>query len=391
MIFDPLPSDSLDTQDIKNWVRTELWDQVPVRISVIDRSYRVVEANRAFGLAYGDWRQHQCYEMYKGRDKRCTRCNASSTFEDGLIRVRQEEGIVVDGQPTWYLVRVVPIFRTDGSIPFIIEMSTDITETKKLEKEKLEAERLAAVGQTVAGLAHGIKNLLMGLDGGMYMARTGIENGDPDRLLDGWNILEENVERISSFVREFLEFSKGKTPSVRLVDPNAPARKVHELFSHTARIAGVGLHADFDENLAPALMDADGVHTCLANLVSNALDACGTSDRSEGHVTMATRETDGVIIYEVSDNGMGMEYEVKKKVFTNFFSTKASGKGTGLGLLTTRKIVQEHGGRVSFQSREGEGSTFLLEFPRHRLPARGDSDRTSQVGGTKCKSPEAEA
>ena len=73
-------------------------------------------------------------------------------------------------------------------------------------------------------------------------------------------------------------------------------------------------------------------------------------------------------MFEVSDNGAGMDYEVKKRVFTKFFSTKGSDRGTGLGLLTTRKIVQEHGGKVSFESTEGEGSTFRLEFPRCRLP-----------------------
>ena len=358
-----------ESGDIKNWVRTQMWDQVPVRICVIDRRYRVVEANRAFRAAYGKWRDRFCYEVYRRRGEVCPSCDASRSFEDGQIRVRERQGILVDDQQTWYLVRVVPIVRPDGSIPFLIEMSTDITQTKVLEGEKLEAERLAVVGQTVAGLAHGVKNLLMGLDGGMYMARSGIEGGDPDRLLEGWQILEDVVARISSFVREFLEFSKGRKPVVRLVDPNHPARKVMELFGNTAGLAGIHLEEELQEDLAPAFMDANGIHTCLANLVSNAIDACDTSDNPTGYVCLRTFERDGVIIYEVTDNGIGMDYEVKKKVFTNFFSTKASGKGTGLGLLTTSKIVQEHGGKVSFDTNEGEGSVFRLEFPRRRLPS----------------------
>jgi nitrogen-specific signal transduction histidine kinase len=83
---------------------------------------------------------------------------------------------------------MLPLVR-DGAIPFVVEMSTDVTHRKLLEQEKLEAEHLAAVGQTVAGLAHGIKNVLMGLDGGMYIARSGIERGDTRRLLDGWQML----------------------------------------------------------------------------------------------------------------------------------------------------------------------------------------------------------
>ncbi len=85
-------------------------------------------------------------------------------------------------------------------------------------------------------------------------------------------------------------------------------------------------------------------------------------------MVLSSREEDGVLSFEVTDDGCGMDYDIKQKVFTNFFSTKASGKGTGLGLLTTRKIVQEHGGRVWFESAEGEGSIFRLQFPRENLP-----------------------
>ncbi len=369
-----------DAADIGNWVRTKLWDQVPVRISVINRHYRIIEANRAFESAYGDWQNQFCHEVYKGRSERCRMCNAAHTFEDGRIRVREEEGILADGQPTYYLVRVVPIVRPDGSIPFIIEMSTDITYTKSLESEKLEAERLAVVGQTVAGLAHGIKNLLMGLDGGMYMARSGIEQGNPERLLEGWQILEENVARISSFVKEFLEFSKGRRPVVKLTDPNSPATKVLDLYRETARLAGIELSGNLDGTLDPAYMDENAIHTCLVNLVSNAIDACETSDDPMGHVKLSTRECKGVLIYEVTDDGLGMDYEVKQKVFTNFFSTKTSGKGTGLGLLTTSKIAQEHGGTVSFESEKGKGSVFRLEFPRDRLPTpQEEGDREEQA------------
>ena len=364
----------MELDDVRHWVRSGLWDQVPMRIAVIDRDYKIIEANRAFSEAYGDWRERHCYAVYKGRTEKCTLCNAEDAFEWGLTKVYTEEGIVVDDQQTYYQVRSVSIVKEDGSIPYVIELSADITGIKVLEKEKLEAERLAAVGQTVAGLAHGIKNLLMGLDGGMYMARTGIEQGNPERLIEGWNILEENVERISSFVREFLEFARGRKPRVHLIDPNAPARKVLELFRDTAKLAGLQLRADLQVDIAPAPMDEKAIHTCLANLISNALDACETSDEEHGRVTLKTYERDDVIIYEVADNGIGMDYDVKKKVFTNFFSTKSAGKGTGLGLLTTSKIVQEHGGKVSFESKEGEGAVFRLAFPRERLPSPSPVD-----------------
>jgi signal transduction histidine kinase len=356
------------TEDLRNWIRTELWDQVPVRIAVIDRDFRIVEANRSFTSAYGEWHRMPCFTVYKGLDHRCEQCAAVPTFSDGRIRVREEQGMPVEGKPTYYLVHLVPLVRQDSTIPYIIEMSTDITATKMLEREKMEAERLAAVGQTVAGLAHGIKNVLMGLEGGIYIFQTGMQKGDHERMLAGWRMLEENIGRITSFVKEFLEFARGRTPQVSLVDPNRVARDVIDLFKDKAALAGIALVADLQEGIPYALMDEQGIHTCLANLVSNALDACQISDKPGRHVTVTTRDRDGVLVFEVADDGVGMDYEIKKNVFTSFFSTKGSNKGTGLGLLTTRKIVQEHGGKVSFESTEGVGSVFRLEFPRNRLP-----------------------
>jgi signal transduction histidine kinase len=356
------------TAEIRDWVNTRLWYQVPISISVIDKDFKVVEANPHFAQNYGDWQNRFCYEVYKGLSERCNDCAATKTFADGLVREREEQGVVRDGKQTHYLVQMVPLIGEDGKISYIVEMSTDITNFKLLEQEKLDAERLAAVGQTVAGLAHGIKNLLMGIDGGMYVLESGMEKANADRMLKGWGMLKEDMGRITSFVKEFLEFAKGRAPQVQLVDPNQPAREVLSLFRDTARLKGIEIKANLQEGIPPAFMDKEAIHTCLVNLVSNALDACEVSDKPNRNVVLSTDEQEGKIVFKVADDGAGMDYEVKKKIFTSFFSTKVTGKGTGLGLLTTRKIVQEHGGKVSFNSTEGAGSVFRLEFPRQRLP-----------------------
>jgi len=357
------------SERIKNWIRTELFDQVPTNTCVIDRDYKIVEANRAFSKTFGAWQDRSCFSVYKNRTERCENCAAAKTFRDGKTRSREELGVAAsEGKPTHYLVQMVPLIDEDGKVRYVIEMSTDISEMKRLQQEKLTAERLAAVGQTVAGLAHGIKNVIMGLEGGMYVVSSGIRRNDSDKIRQGWEVLEENVARISSFAKEFLEFAKGRTPKVAIADPNQVVRQVIDLFRDTARRSGVELQCSFAEGIGKAPLDEEGIHTALANLVSNALDACEMSDKKGRHVTLRTREENGTLIYEVVDDGCGMDYDVKQKVFTNFFSTKTSGKGTGLGLLTTRKIVQEHGGTVSFESTEGVSTVFRLEFPRDRLP-----------------------
>jgi PAS domain S-box-containing protein len=361
---------------ISEWLHAHLFRQVPVDIAVIDRDYRIIEANQRFERHFGEWRGRHCYQVYKGKQERCEECGAADTFGDGRVQLREEEGVRKDGRRVYYVVHIAPLRDPQEEIRYVIEMSTDVTEIHELqemlrntEREKLEAERLAAVGQTVAGLAHGIKNVLMGLEGGMYVLRSGINKQDRKRIERGWQMLDGNVGRITTFVREFLDFARGREPHVQMIDPNEPARQVYQLFHDAAAKTGVDMSIDLQEPLRQAPMDGEGVHTCLANLVSNAVDACLMSARGRGRVVLSTREENDTLMYQVEDDGVGMDVEVKQKLFTSFFSTKASGEGTGLGLLVTRRVVQEHGGEVTIESAEDQGSVIRLEFPRSRLPA----------------------
>jgi PAS domain S-box-containing protein len=358
----------MSPRTISDWIHTRLFDEVPVSICVIDRDFKIVEANRRFNETYGPSEGRYCYAAYKARKEPCEECAATETFADGRVRIREAQGLV-NGKELDYLVHIVPIYRDRRTIPYVIEMSTDITSVKHMEREKREAERMAAVGETVAGIAHGIKNVIMALEGGLYVFNTGLQRGENERMAKGWRMLEENIERISKFVKEFLDFAKGRKAEVSLVEPNRPAEKVAELFADKARLSGIALKVELQEGIAPAYLDEQGIHTCLANLVSNALDACKVSDR-DGHYTviLSSRERDGVIEYSVADNGAGMDYDISRKIFTTFFSTKGSDKGTGLGLLTTKKIIQGHGGTISFESEPGKGSVFRIELPREALP-----------------------
>jgi PAS domain S-box-containing protein len=333
---------------------------------VTDEAQRVVLMNKAAEELWGSDREQSIGRKVPRRMIPAP-LRRKRTPADEIIQLHDTEIINMNGQEI--PVRLVDMTLAEDDIVLGgAVIAQDMRQVKDLEQEKLVAERMAAVGQTVAGLAHGIKNVLMGLEGGMYAFQSGMSRGDDQRMLQGWRMLEENINRITSFVKEFLEFAKGREPSVQLVDPNVIARKVHELYKDKAEMAGIMLRCELQDGVPYALMDEEGIHACLVNLVSNALDACEISDRSVKEVVMRTYDREGVLVLEVEDNGVGIDYEIKKKVFTTFFSTKGSDKGTGLGLLTTSKIVQEHGGKVSFESKQGQGSVFRLEFPRHRLP-----------------------
>jgi signal transduction histidine kinase len=253
-------------------------------------------------------------------------------------------------------------------VEHVIEICTDVTALKRLEEQVIEAERLGAVGQTVAGLAHSIKNILMGLEGGKYIVSLGLEKDNKEMISEGWEMLERNFEKTTSLVKDFLSFSKGRLPELQLVDPAGLVREIIDLYKDIAAQSGVELKAKIPGRIRRAPLDPDGIHTCLTNLVSNAIDACLMAEKKGTVVVVEVRDNREKLVFEVSDNGSGIDYEIKKKIFTTFFTTKG-GEGTGLGLLTTRKIVQEHGGKIAVDSQPGEGARFRMEFPRKRLLA----------------------
>jgi histidine kinase len=485
-----------DLTETRRWQREYdlFFERVPCYVLVVDREFRLVRANEKFRNTFGEPNGRHCYEVCKRSTAPCADCPAALTFRDGGEHTSSQVGVHQDGSPAHYVVTSSPLSRGDKGVAHVIEMATDITEIdrlqaelaemqdfyeslirnspagilavdmaaqtrvmnpaaqallewtrkqlpspaqlkamlpeaffaaarngllelpesavwsaaghdvpvrfsavdlqsgrrqlgraafiedlreiKKLEQEKLEAERLAAVGQTVAGLAHTIKNLLMGLEGGMYIVDSGLQRGDASRIKTGWDMLQRNFEKTTALVKDFLNFAKGRLPELRETDPSALVHDVVALYHDSARLQGVDLALETTADAQPAMLDPGGIETCLTNLLSNAIDAAVLRDEPGGRVVLRARDENGDLVFEVQDNGCGMDWDVKGKVFTTFFTTKG-GKGTGLGLLTTRKIVQEHGGRVEVESIPGQGSTFRIRLPRERLRAIAQTARTN--------------
>jgi len=226
-------------------------------------------------------------------------------------------------------------------------------------------KQLILLGQTVAGMAHSIKNIMMGLEGGIYVVNKGIEDDDRQQVKDGWDMVLLNFDKISNIVKDILYCSKDRPPNLQQVNPNLIAKEVQELFEKTASSYGVSIHLDLDDQIGEASLDPAGIHAVLSNLVSNAIDACKMDIFKDEHaVEIRSKKTrDGTVVFEVADTGVGIDRKVKDHVFEDFFSSKGD-KGTGLGLMVTQKIVREHGGRITFRSRPGQGTTFVVMFPQ---------------------------
>ena len=140
----------------------------------------------------------------------------------------------------------------DGENIGTVMFFQDLSKIKHLEHGMLEAERLAAVGQTVAGLSHGIKNILMGLEGGMYVVNSGLKREDNDLVKQGWDMLQNNISKVSSFVKEFLGFAKGTVPHVELINPFEIATEIVNLYKDSAQQAGIVFVPKLQKNIDPA-------------------------------------------------------------------------------------------------------------------------------------------
>ncbi len=222
----------------------------------------------------------------------------------------------------------------------------------------------------MAGLAHAIKNVSSGLRGGAFVLEKGIELNNRKYLGQGWDMIKGNVDKVKNMALDLLSYSKERAPDYELTDPNGPAQQVADLMGLRAAKYGVKFVVDLEGSLGPVWLDPSGIHRCLMNLVINAIDACTdvSCSHKQGKVVVQSLKTEGwAVEYQVTDNGCGMDDETGARVFQSFFSTKGS-KGTGLGLMITKKIIDEHGGVIELESEKGTGSKFVIRLPERDGP-----------------------
>ncbi len=231
----------------------------------------------------------------------------------------------------------------------------------RLYDHRLRDERLAAVGQTVASLSHSIKNILQGMRGGADVVELGLRKNNMDLTRGGWEIVARNVDRIYELVMNMLAYSKQRKPELELVNLDQLLGEAAALVQKQFDVKNVALLVDVAQDMPPVPVDPGGVHQALLNLLNNALDAV----QPETGVVSLRCDYDGDndrVKIAVSDNGEGMTKSTLSQLFEPFHSTKGL-RGTGLGLVVTKKIVEEHGGVVSVESTRKQGTTFTMLLP----------------------------
>ena len=336
----------------------QLFDEVPCYISVQDRDLKLKATNRRFKEDFGDRLNSHCYAVYKERSQACSDCPVMLTFKDG--KSHQSEMVVTSktGEQYNVLIWTAPIRNVAGKIIQVMEMMTNITQIRQLQ------DHLTSLGFLISSISHGVKGLLTGLDGGMYLINSGMQKADQERIQEGWDVVQLMVDRIRNMVQNILFYAKERELQWETVDVKSFVEDVCLTVKQKMRHHHIQFTQTYEPKLGSFEIDTGIIRTALINILENAIEATLADDSDEPpSIVFKVRHQKDHIEFEISDNGIGMDKETRQNVFTLFYSSKGH-EGTGLGLFISNRIVQQHGGQITIDSATGKGSRFFVRLPK---------------------------
>ncbi len=347
-------------------------------IITTDLDGRIVTFNpggeRMLGYSRAEIIGHRIEEIWENPENRkqlLAEVRARGAVNNFPAVLRTQSGPLVEISLSLSLLR-----DQEGHLLGTVGISKDVTEENRLRRQLIENERLAAIGQTVAGISHCMKNILNGLKGGSYLVNTGLKKDDRALLEEGWQNVQQGIERISKLSLDMLGYCRDRTPALSPVDPLQLIRDTVNVVHQAARMEGIEIITRGDEGFS-FLLDASALFRGLMNLIMNAIEACREKEYLPGEaprVEVFFEPAESDLVFQVRDNGIGMDEEIQRNLFTRFFTTKES-QGTGLGLPVTEKLVKEQGGRLTVESSPGKGSAFTIRLPLREKPKEPANDR----------------
>lgn len=300
---------------------------------------------------------------------------------DGAESVNIERFRSVLAVPIFFHERLWGIFFLNTSLQKGIfsqedlEFLTDIAnktailiEHEHLMKTHISREKMAEIGELVSGLSHYIKNILFAFGASQTLIDSALDDKDLSTVSSVWPVLKSNIALITDLVHDMLYFSKKRAPKRRVVHIHDIIEEILSLYSPIASEKRFEIVREFGENVPSSLIDPQSFHRVILNLMKNAFDAQKSNESNRIVIkTNYNEDSDGIVI-KIADNGVGIPPQNVDRIFHYLFSTKGN-EGTGIGLFITRKIVEDHGGKITVESVVDEGTTFTIFLPIHRLTA----------------------
>jgi len=327
-------------------------DQMESSIIVVSAAYRVEYVNRTAQDRHGSVTGASCRDIMSD-ERPCDECPVAEVLQTRAVIHRNHAA--KSGRS--YELRWVPIIGRDGNLT-VVERALDITDRLELQHRFQRAQRLAVAGEIAAGVVHSVNNPLDGVRRALDLAA--IRPGDQERVGRMLELAREGTDRIAEITRTLLGFARGDEAADPVsVQVDVLIDAAVSLSRLGAQAKDIDIHVDMASDLPEVLVDPQGMVEVLVNLMLNAVDASDT----RGRVSIRARESDGGLCICVEDSGPGLAAGLAEKVFEPFYTTKDAANGTGLGLSVARRVVEAHGGELTYQSGTSGGACFVMSIP----------------------------
>ena len=340
-------------------------ESVPDAITVLDRDGRVLDANaagRALVIVPGDvdggTELRSAFAWLEGPAARIARENLAAAFE-GELRRFEVPYHRADGTDGTSHVLYAPV-RESGRIPKVLALVRDVTEQRRTQTQLQQAEKLAAMGQLVSGVAHEINNPAAIISGFAQTLLLEPLTGDQRETIQ---MMYDEATRIGRITSNLLAFARAGSKERTLIDLNEIVKRTFALRSYHLTTLNITVSLELDPDNPRAWANGSEMQQMLLNLLINAEQAL-TAATGRRAITIRTSTTEERVHLQVIDSGPGIPKDIQERIFDPFFTTKPEGTGTGLGLSICYGIVHDHGGRITLDSTPGEGATFTVELPR---------------------------
>jgi signal transduction histidine kinase len=340
-----------------------MFDSLPISIYIIDNTYTLVAINlsraQRVGCKPNQLVHGKCYEKLFLRSGPCPGCRASETFSTGENAIRMSRSWFDNERFVEWEIATFPIFDEHNTVTQTIIVEQDVTDKRNLESNLIQSEKLAAVGQLAAGVAHEINNPLTAIIANAQILRREIPPEQTDTI-ESIKLIEMAGTRASQVVRNLLGIARKEKYEFEPIDLNDTLHNAISLVQH--ELIGRPIHVDLHlaEILPQVVASQDQLQGVWINLILNAIDAI---DKESGIITISSLFTGSEFQVTITDNGKGIPADHLPRVFEPFFTTKSPGRGTGLGLSVCMRVVRHHGGNIQVDSQLGKWSRFTVSLP----------------------------
>lgn len=330
-------------------------------LTVVDNKMNILWVNKIIEEWYDPLEKikgKRCYEIYMGNSKMCEHCPTAVSLKEGKTAHSSEKRLTKKGGEREFYITSTPIKDETGKVIQALELVQDVTEKKKLESELAKAEKMAAVGEIAAGVAHEIRNPLGSIITALHLLspENGVKTEDERSALVG--VLKNESGRLSKILTDFLNFARPREPKITMNNVNLLIEEVLHLSDFgDAFKDGINIKKDLDPEMPVIPIDGDQIKQVLWNIVLNGIQAM----KNGGELKIGSKLFEKDVQITITDNGAGISKEELEKIFVPFYTDKKG--GSGLGLSIAQRIVTSHKGDIEVDSSINEGTRFTITLP----------------------------